>query len=84
MKARKRMLMIKGDGKVGNYPVPTKNAVYTAKILHNQLKNNRHFRFKYGMPDDEIMKKLKDYDGNVRLSYHNNAGTNEIYRIKFL
>lgn len=30
------------------------------------------------------VKKLKDYDGKVRLSHHINAGTNEIYRIKFL
>lgn len=73
----------KGDGKVGNYPVPTHTS-YPAANLYSRLKNNRHFGFKYGLPDDEIMKKLKDYKGNVKVSYHNNAGTSEIYRIKFL
>lgn len=73
----------KGDGKVGNYPVPTHTS-YPAANLYSRLKNNRHFGFKYGLPEEEIMKKLKDYKGNVKVSYHNNAGTSEIYRIKFL
>lgn len=73
----------KGDGKVGNYPVPTHTS-YSAANLYSRLKNNRHFGFKYGLPEEEIMKKLKDYKGNVKVSYHNNAGTSEIYRIKFL
>lgn len=73
----------KGDGKVGNYPVPTHTS-YPASNLYSRLKNNRHFGFKYGLPEEEIMKKLKDYKGNVKVSYHNNAGTSEIYRIKFL
>lgn len=73
----------KGDGKVGNYPVPTHTS-YPAANLYSRLKNNRHFGFKYGLPEEEIMKKLKDYKGNVKVSYHNNAGTIEIYRIKFL
>jgi hypothetical protein len=72
----------KGDGKVGNYPVPTHTS-YSAANLYNRLKNNRHFGFKYGLPSEEIMKKLKDYKGNVKVSEHNNAGTIEIYRIKF-
>lgn len=73
----------KGDGKVGNYPVPTHTS-YPAANLYSRLKNNRHFGFKYGLPEEEIMKKLKDYKGNVKVSYHNNAGTNEIYRIEFM
>lgn len=73
----------KGDGKVGNYPVPTHTS-YSAANLYNRLKNNRHFGFKYGLPEEEIMKKLKDYKGNVKVSEHNNAGTIEIYRIKFI
>lgn len=73
----------KGDGKVGNYPVPTHTS-YPAANLYSRLKNNRHFGFKYGLHEEEIMKKLKDYKGNVKVSYHNNAGTSEIYRIKFL
>lgn len=73
----------RGDGKVGNYPVPTHTS-YPAANLYSRLKNNRHFGFKYGLPEEEIMKKLKDYKGNVKVSYHNNAGTSEIYRIKFL
>lgn len=73
----------KGDGKIGNYPVPTHTS-YPAANLYSRLKNNRHFGFKYGLPEEEIMKKLKDYKGNVKVSYHNNAGTSEIYRIKFL
>lgn len=73
----------KGDGKVGNYPVPTHTS-YPAANLYNRMKSNRHMSFKYGLPSDEIMKKLKDYKGNVKVSYHNNAGTSEIYRIKFL
>lgn len=73
----------KGDGKVGNYTVPTHTS-YPAANLYSRLKNNRHFGFKYGLPEEEIMKKLKDYKGNVKVSYHNNAGTSEIYRIKFL
>lgn len=73
----------KGDGKVGNYPVPTHTS-YPAANLYSRLKNNRHFGFKYGLPEEEIMKKLKDYKGNVKVSYHNNAGTSEIYRIKLL
>lgn len=73
----------KGDGKVGNYPVPTHTS-YPAANLYSRLKNNRHFGFKYGLPEEEIMKKLKNYKGNVKVSYHNNAGTSEIYRIKFL
>ena len=72
----------KGDGKVGNYPVPTHTS-YSAANLYNRLNNNRHFGFKYGLPSEEIMKKLKDYKGNVKVSEHNNAGTIEIYRIKF-
>lgn len=71
------------NGKVGNYPVPTHTS-YPAANLYSRLKNNRHFGFKYGLPEEEIMKKLKDYKGNVKVSYHNNAGTSEIYRIKFL
>lgn len=73
----------KGDGKIGNYPVPTHTS-YPALNLYNRLHNNRHFGFKYGMPRDEIMEKLKNYKGNVAVSYHNNAGTLQIYRIKFL
>lgn len=73
----------KGDGKVGNYPVPTHTS-YPAANLYNNLKGNRHFGFKYGMPEEEIMKKLKDYKDNVKVSYHDNAGTLQIYRIKFL
>lgn len=73
----------KGDGKVGNYPVPTHTS-YPAANLYNRMKSNRHMSFKYGLPSDEIMKKLKDYKGNVKVSYHINAGTIEIYRIKFL
>lgn len=72
----------KGDGKVGNYPVPTHTS-YPAANLYSRLKNNRHFGFKYGLPEEEITKKLKDYKGNVKVSYHNNAGTIEIYRIEF-
>ena len=73
----------KGDGKIGNYPVPTHTS-YPAANLYNRLKNNRHMSFKYGLPSDEIIKKLKDYKGNVKVSYHINNGTIEIYRIKFL
>lgn len=73
----------KGDGKIGNYPKPTVNVGKPARQLYNLLDKNRHFRFKYGMPSDEIMKKLKTYQGNVVYSYHNNAGTDEIYRIEF-
>jgi len=73
----------KGDGKLGNYPVPTHTS-YPAANLYNRLNNNRHFGFKHGMPEKEIMKKLKDYKGNVNVSYHNNGGTFQIYRIKFL
>ena len=72
----------KGDGKVGNYPVPTHTS-YPAANLYSRLKNNRHFGFKHGLPEEEITKKLKDYKGNVKVSYHNNAGTIEIYRIEF-
>lgn len=74
----------KGDGKIGNYPVPTKNVSLSGKTLYSRLNNNRHFGFKYGMPSKEIMEKLKNYSGNVKYSYHNNAGTNEIYRIEFM
>ena len=74
----------KGDGKIGNYPVPAKNIVVGAKILYGRLNNNRHFGFKYGMPSKEIMEKLKNHNGNVKYSYHHNAGTDEIYRIKFM
>ena len=73
----------KGDGKVGNYSVPTHTS-YPAANLYSRLNNNRHFGFKHGLPVKEIMEKLKDYKGNVNVSYHNNAGTSEIYRIKFL
>lgn len=73
----------KGDGKIGNYPKPTVNVGKQARQLYNLLDKNRHFRFKYGMPSDEIMKKLKTYQGNVVYSYHDNAGTDEIYRIEF-
>lgn len=73
----------KGDGKVGNYPVPVHTS-YPAANLYYRMKSNRHMSFKYGLPSDEIMKKLKDYKGNVKVSYHINAGTIEIYRIKFL
>lgn len=73
----------KGDGKIGNYAVPTHTS-YSAANLYNRLKNNRHFGFKYGLPDEEIMKKLKDYEGNVKVSEHKNAGSIEIYRIKFV
>lgn len=74
----------RGDGKIGNYPVPTKNVSLSGKTLYSKLNNNRHFGFKYGMPSKEIMEKLKNYSGNVKYSYHNNAGTNEIYRIEFM
>ena len=74
----------KGDGKIGNYPVPTKNVSLSGKTLYSKLNNNRHFGFKNGMPSKEIMEKLKNYSGNVKYSYHNNAGTNEIYRIEFM
>lgn len=73
----------KGDGKIGNYPKPTVNVGKPARQLYNMLDKNRHFHFKYGMPSDEIMKKLKTYQGNVVYSYHDNAGTDEIYRIEF-
>ena len=73
----------KGDGKIGNYPKPTVNVGKPARQLYNLLDKNRHFHFKYGMPSDEIMKKLKTYQGNVVYSYHDNAGTDEIYRIEF-
>lgn len=72
-----------GDGKIGNYPVPTHNS-YPAKNLYNRLKNNRHFEFSYGMPSKEIMSKMENYDGNVKVSYYNDAGTTKIYRVKFL
>ena len=74
----------KGDGKIGNYPVPTKNVSLSGKTLYSKLNSNRHFGFKNGMPSKEIMEKLKNYSGNVKYSYHNNAGTNEIYRIEFM
>lgn len=54
----------KGDGKVGNYPVPTHTS-YPAANLYIRLKNNRHFGFKYGLPEEEIMKKMKDYKGKM-------------------
>lgn len=73
----------KGDGKVGNYPVPVHTS-YPAANLYYRMKSNRHMSFKYGLPSDEIIKKLKDYKGNVKVSYHINNGTIEIYRIKFL
>lgn len=73
----------KGDGKIGNYPKPTVNVGKPARQLYNLLDKNRYFHFKYGMPSDEIMKKLKTYQGNVVYSYHANAGTDEIYRIEF-
>lgn len=73
----------KGDGQVGHYPRPTHTS-YPSAYLYSSLKNNRNFRFKYGMPEEKIMDQLKDHKGNVKISYHNNAGTLEIYRVKFI
>lgn len=73
-----------GDGKIGNYPIPTRNIVNPALALYFKLYNNRHFIFSYGLNYDEIMNKLKTYNGNVKYDYFNDAGTNKIYRITFI
>ena len=72
----------KGTGQIGDLSKPTHNT-YPASNLYNRLKNNRHFGFSYGLDSKKIMDKLKNFDGNVRISYSNNGGTNEIYRIEF-
>ena len=73
----------KGDGKIGNYPKPQTQSLRASAIL-GMMHNNRHFGFKYGMDTQKIKAALEaSGDKLVTVDMHNNAGTNEIYRIKF-
>lgn len=72
-----------GDGKIGNYAVPSSFTI-KAKDLYFRLKNNRHYHVKYGLPEREIMERLNSHDGNVSISQHKNGGDTEIYRINFI
>ena len=73
----------KGDGKIGNYPKPETRSLRANAIL-SMMHNNRHFGFKYGMDTNKIKSVLEaSGDKLVTVDMHNNAGRNEIYRIKF-
>lgn len=73
----------KGDEKIiGNYSTPQHFGI-NGKELYFKLKNNRHYKFKDGLPEKEIMNRLRTRNYNVMVSQHKNADTTEIYRIDF-
>lgn len=72
----------KGDGKIGNYSKPQHFGI-NGKELYFELKNNRHYKIKNGLPEKEIMNRLRVRNYNVMVSQHKNADTTEIYRIDF-